>query len=56
LYGRRNGNSVPLRKEIPEMPELPVKIPGVWAEDNPPKTGSEHASGGDRIKGRSYSC
>jgi hypothetical protein len=22
--------------EIPEIPELPFKIPGVWAEDNPP--------------------
>jgi hypothetical protein len=27
--------------EIPEMPELPFKIPGVWAEDSPPPTGSE---------------
>jgi hypothetical protein len=24
------------KQEIPEMPELPFKIPGVWAEDNPP--------------------
>jgi hypothetical protein len=23
------------RKEIPEMPKLPFKIPGVWTEDNP---------------------
>jgi hypothetical protein len=23
------------KKEIPEMPELPFKIPGVWAEDKP---------------------
>jgi hypothetical protein len=24
------------KKEIPEMPELLFKIPGIWAEDNPP--------------------
>jgi hypothetical protein len=23
-----------LKKDIPEMPEFPFKIPGVWAEDN----------------------
>jgi hypothetical protein len=23
------------KKEIPEMPELPFKIPGIWFEDNP---------------------
>jgi hypothetical protein len=39
------------------MPELPFKIPEVKAEDNttPPQTGSEHTSGGGRIKARSYS-
>jgi hypothetical protein len=25
-----------LKKEIPKMPELPFKIPGVWTEDNTP--------------------
>jgi hypothetical protein len=44
------------RKEIPEMPELPFKIPGVWTEDNPPWTGSEHTSSGSRIKARSHFC
>jgi hypothetical protein len=24
------------KKEIPEIPRLPFKVPGVWAEDNPP--------------------
>jgi hypothetical protein len=28
------------KKEIPEMSELPFKIPGVWAEDNPLTTTS----------------
>jgi hypothetical protein len=35
------------------MPELPFKIPGVWAEDNhppPPLDCSEYTSAGDRIK------
>jgi hypothetical protein len=48
------------KKEIPEIPELPYKIPGIWAEDNCPTPptfiGSEHTSGGGRTKARSYSC
>jgi hypothetical protein len=42
-------------KEIPEMPELPFKIPGVWVETYP-QTVSEHTSSGGRIKAGSYSC
>jgi hypothetical protein len=39
------------------MPDLPFKIPGVWAEDKPAsaQTGSEHTSGGGRIKAGSHS-
>jgi hypothetical protein len=33
LHRRRNGNSAS-KKEIPEVSELPFKIPGVWTEDN----------------------
>jgi hypothetical protein len=47
------------KKEIPEMPELPSKIPGIWAEDNTtpaPQTGSECTSSDSKIKARSHSC
>jgi hypothetical protein len=44
------------KKEISDMPELPFKNPGAWAEDNPtPHTGSEHTSSGGRIQARSHS-
>jgi hypothetical protein len=50
------GLSVP-KREIPEMPELPFKIPEVWAEDNLlSQTGLEHTSSGGRIKAGSHSC
>jgi hypothetical protein len=29
-------DSMPLKKKIPETPEFPFKIPGVWAKDNFP--------------------
>jgi hypothetical protein len=34
LHRRRNGDSMPLRRRSLNT-ELPYKIPGVWAEDNP---------------------
>jgi hypothetical protein len=41
-------------KEIPEMPELLFKILEVYAGDKP-WSGSEHTSGGGKIKARSHS-
>jgi hypothetical protein len=41
-------------KEIPEMPELPFKIPGVWAEDSPPPNWLRTTSSGSKIKTKSY--
>lgn len=38
LNGSPRGRMTPLRsyREATQGPELPFKLPGVWAEDNPP--------------------
>jgi hypothetical protein len=43
-------------RRLLEIPELPFRIPGAWAEDNPPRSGMNCAPSSGRTKAGIYPC